>query len=654
MNEVNFSAPDRASARDWYQYRLEIEGLRAVAVLAVVIFHIGLALSGGYIGVDVFFVISGFLITRNILKDQESGIFTFKRFYIRRICRLLPALVVTLLLSLVAGFALLAPADMARLGRTALFSMISVSNIVFWRESGYFEPAAALNPLLHTWSLSVEEQFYLIWPATIVLAYKFGRSRGVAAIVILIGGISFVSAELFRTDSSGAVFYLMPFRMFELCAGATLTFIPWRWHPKPFWAHFALLAGIFIVAYSAVNYGSSPSPSGLWSLQPCIGAALVIYAGNPPWSGKLLSNRLVTAVGRISYSLYLVHWPIIVFYRYLNGPTIPLHDQLVLLALCLVTATLMYRMVELPFRRGMISSASIRTSKAAITLAAVPLACSAIAAHAYYSDGWVFRVSSELQRIPSESVMWNERNPAARVGSCFLYERTRSDLDENLCLKLDPRKPNYLIVGDSFAADAYVYLSAAYPGVNFLQATAGNCYPLMEQSADKLCATMLRVVFGKFIPTTKLDGVVLSAAWTGQDFDLLEKTIDVLRSQTPRVVLIGSGVRFPTSPSTLIFQSKFQSTFLSIDVIERDVDSHIDPVWSHRNDIARHRFQTKVAAYIDVQSIMCEDHCRLFTPQGQMIYIDFGHLTLAGSRYLAPRISARYGNPFPISLRALN
>jgi SGNH domain (fused to AT3 domains) len=220
-------------------------------------------------------------------------------------------------------------------------------------------------------------------------------------------------------------------------------------------------------------------------------------------------------------------------------------------------------------------------------------------------------------------------------------------LDKDLCLKRDPAKPNYLIIGDSFAADAYVYLSAAYPGVNFLQATAGNCHPLMEFGADEICNTLLRLIFTDVIPNTTLDGVVLSANWQLRDLGPLEKTIDRLRTETSRVVLVGSGIRFPTKVTTLIFQSK-RITRVGV---ENFVNSQIDPFMYTFNDIMRERFRSQTTAYIDVQSIMCEDHCKLFTQDGHMIYVDVGHLTLAGSRYLAPKVASRYGNVFPMSAR---
>jgi peptidoglycan/LPS O-acetylase OafA/YrhL len=642
MDDVVVASRRRARGGD-RPYRLEIEGLRGIAVLAVLLFHVGAGLPGGYVGVDIFFVISGFLITGNILRDRQSGVFTFRRFYLRRIRRLFPALAATLLLTLAAGFIVLAPDDMARLGRSALFSAASLANVVFWRETGYFDAAATLQPLLHTWSLSVEEQFYVIWPAAIVLAFRFGRSSAVAAMVIGAGMASWLSAELLRSAHPGAVFYLAPFRLFELAAGAVLAVVPRR--PPQHWlaTELAMIAGLSAIAYAVALFDASTPLDHLWSLLPCLGAALVIFAGDTPWCGRLLSNRLITAVGAISYSLYLVHWPIVVFYKYVRPGELSGAIQALLVLLSVALAMVMYRLVERPFRSGRRHSAPISARASMLTGATVAALIAAVGGHAWYTNGWAFRMPADLGPIPTETEMWTERNPVARVGSCFLYEKSRPDLDEDRCLALDPARPNYLIVGDSFAADAYVYLSTAYPAVNFLQATAGNCHPLIDFAGDRICTALLRQVIDTVIPATPLDGVVLAAAWESRDLEPLDRTIDVLRTKTPRVVLVGSGLRFQANVSALIYRSKLTTK----DGVERYVAARIAPFVTTLNDIARQRFRAKAAAYIDVQSVACEGRCRIFTPAGEMIYIDFGHLTLAGSRYLAPRIASRYADVFP-------
>jgi len=628
-------------------HRADIEGLRAVAVMSVLLFHADFPLVGGYLGVDVFFVISGYLITRNITTDIQNGRFAYTTFYMRRLRRIFPALAVTLVLTLIGAFLCFAPEDMARTGESALFSVLSLSNVLFWRQISYFDAAATVKPLLHTWSLAVEEQFYLIWPALLVSTARLGGRYALRTAVLVVGIASFASAELLRGAHPGAVFYLMPFRMFELCAGAILAFFPDR-RPGVAVAEASTGAGLAAIVYAVAVFDSTYSLRRGWSLLPVAGAMLVISSGGSSTSGWLLSNRIATWVGNISYSLYLAHWPIVVFYRYLHPSGLSLVARIVLVVLSVMVAAVSYKFVEQPFRlagtrrnpaigkRPMIVSASL--TAAVLVLAGFS---------AWQSGGWRFRLPSELRTIPTETAMWLERNPAARVGSCFIDPNAPPFFDERGCLATNPDKPNYLIVGDSLAADAYVYLSTAYPDINFLQATSGNCRPLIDGDGDEPCKALRDLVFNRFLPGRTLDGIVLGGGWQLADLDRLEATIDRLRAESHRVFVVGAGVRFPANVSALIFQSRR----LSKAGVEQDVAAHIQPFEFTLNQIVRQRVGPKVEAYVDVQTLMCEDRCRLFTPEGKMIYVDFAHLTLAGSRYLAGKIGAQYPTLFSSAAR---
>ncbi len=267
-----------------------------------------------------------------------------------------------------------------------------------------------------------------------------------------------------------------------------------------------------------------------------------------------------------------------------------------------------------------------------VALSAMALLVLAIGLHGWYTGGWPSRMPKELRFIPSETAMWNERNPQARVGTCFVYAPTETTFDEARCLTRESGRPNHLILGDSFAADAYVYLSTAYPKVNFLQATAGNCHPLFANvTGDALCKDLLQHIFDTFLPGSTIDGVILSAAWDPGDLDLLERTIERLKSRRLRVAVIGSGIRLVANIQPLIYQSRR----ISVPEVERFVNSKIPPFVVALNDTMRGRFTSEIDAYIDVQSIMCEGTCTIFHPdRSGLIYLDFGHLTLAGSLLL--------------------
>ena len=339
-------------------YRADVDGLRGIAILAVLLFHYRLpGVTGGFVGVDLFFVISGFLITRNILAEIQAGTWSYGRFYTRRARRLFPALFVTLALSFFAAVWLLPPNDLKWFAETAVHSAVSTSNFLYWLELGYFGPAAERTPLLHTWSLSVEEQFYLIWPALMLFFLAAGRGERAGAVRLLavLLGLSVASiwaAELLLSGDRQAAFYLMPFRFAEFAAGALLVWLPrppeaWRWAED-----LLLAAGLALVAVAVVGFDRETPFPGVTSLVPVAGAALLIYAGRAPRLGRLLTHRPLVWVGLVSYSLYLVHWPLLVFSELELMRVISGWDKVVLGAAALGIAWAMWRWVERPFREA--------------------------------------------------------------------------------------------------------------------------------------------------------------------------------------------------------------------------------------------------------------------------------------------------------------
>lgn len=332
------------------QYRADIDGLRAAAVLAVLLYHFDFkAFSGGFTGVDIFFVISGFLITQNIMADLSGGTFSFARFYARRVKRLFPALYATLLLSLLASHLLFTPEHHLQFGKSLLASLLSVSNILFWKEAGYFDTAAEFKPLLHTWSLAVEEQFYFIWPAMLLLLAKLGR-KWLLAVLLLGSAASLYCAERWlHSDPSGA-FFLTPFRLAEFACGAALVWLP---APRRKWlAELALAAGLLGISWGIFRFSKQTPFPGLHSLVPSLGAVLIIWGGQAPLLGWLLRNRLAAGIGLISYSLYLIHWPLLIFYKYWKYSELTLRERQGLLLLCFILAGLSWRFIEQPFRKG--------------------------------------------------------------------------------------------------------------------------------------------------------------------------------------------------------------------------------------------------------------------------------------------------------------
>lgn len=331
------------------KYLPHIDGLRALAVLSVFIFHLtpNLAL-GGYMGVDIFFVISGFLITRIIKDKAADNNFSLGGFYIRRVRRILPALLGTISITLLVGLFVLSPEKLTELANTGIWSLIGLSNIYFYNHLGYFDLGAESQLFLHTWSLAVEEQFYLIWPSLLMLILPFSKKhQNIALISMVVLGMA-ISVWLTKTNPNAA-FYMMPSRMGEFAFGAILNFFTFsavKGRAAPVIADLALLVVVALLVFlpETVEF------PGLIVYLACLCTSALILVGDKGYiSGPILQNRASLEIGKVSYSLYLVHWPLILYSRELNfqldGISIP-----IILAVGIVLAIISEKFIERPFR----------------------------------------------------------------------------------------------------------------------------------------------------------------------------------------------------------------------------------------------------------------------------------------------------------------
>ncbi|MDB5578709.1 MAG: putative acyltransferase [Bradyrhizobium sp.] len=371
-------------------YRPDIDGLRAVAVVAVLLFHLGFAkFSGGFVGVDVFFVISGFLITGIIKRGIEQDRFSLIGFYAGRGRRLLPGLFVVIAVSNVAAFLLLSPEHLQSFARSAVGSVFGFSNILFWQETGYFDLSARMKPLLHTWTLSLEWQFYLVWPAFIAFALS-GRWRWSAPQTIAAaGGASLLLAAILGIFWPAATFYNMPFRIFEFAIGALLIWAP-AMKRGPV-VELLPIAGLALIAFAVFQLNGKDLHNPALMLLPAVGAALVILGSQLSFFGLLVRNPVAEYIGKISYSVYLVHWPLIVFTEYYFFRGLTTSEAWKLFAVSILLGAALHHLIERPIHKRKIFNLPGYASATTMGLAALVITLPALLAG---PDGLSWRVDT--------------------------------------------------------------------------------------------------------------------------------------------------------------------------------------------------------------------------------------------------------------------
>jgi len=466
------------------KYRSDIDGLRALAIVPVVFYHVGVPLfPGGYVGVDIFFVISGYLITGLIAEEVKQGSFSILAFYERRVRRIFPALIVVLLFTTLIGAAVMIPQRFFDFGRSLMATVLFASNILFWLQVNYFDTYSAEKPLLHTWSLAVEEQFYIVFPLILFIVHRWLRERWLP----WIGGIAVASFALSAYAINrwpDATFYLAPHRAWELMIGALLALdvVPAASRRGPREA--AAATGFALIIYAVTCFSRATTFPGPSALVPCIGAALLIYAGRcgSTLLSQALSWRPVVHIGLISYSLYLWHWPLIVFAKTLAIDDLSIAARIGIVALSGAAAELSLRYVEQPFRRrkGVLPRYQLFAG------ATAAMACiAALGTLVYLSHGWPGRLPKQVTAFGAFETSIDGREKAC------LSSKDREVPPSQLCVYGADVTPAFALWGDSHAGAiaASIGDEARRNGSSFVFIGHSGCPPVMglRRTNDPKC-----------------------------------------------------------------------------------------------------------------------------------------------------------------------
>jgi peptidoglycan/LPS O-acetylase OafA/YrhL len=612
-------------------YRPHIDGLRAIAVIGVMMYHLRIlpnygSILGGFTGVDIFFVISGFLISKIIFTECDSGAFSFLNFYARRARRILPALLVVSGLTMIAGVVLLLPIEADRLSHSYVAALAFAANIYFYATSNYFGPGASQLPLLHLWSLGVEEQFYLVFPAIILLLSRFGqRIRGGALVALLL--VSLCAAQYELSVDPPAAFYLLPFRAFELLMGGLVALPLIRKTSDASLAKYAGIIGLLLIAASFSALRDTMRFPGAVALIPCIGAALFIWSGEcaSTFPTRLLSMRPAVLIGRWSYSLYLYHWPLLFFARQ-RFPVHPENVETPVFLLSFLLAWLTYSLIETPTRYWFLTRPRVTLGFAGTALSVAAAAGIFVSA----TSGLSWRVDAKVNALMD---YLNYQNfDQFRAGTCFIdwsqpFKELKSD-----CLGAS-NEPTAVIWGDSGIAQyaSELYEAFAAHGMIMKQATASGCPPVLGLNFPlrPYCLEFNKLALQKIIKL-RPQIVVLGAAWNGEseELDHLARTIDALHAAGLKVVVLGPGPRY-NLPVPTILANRYKanrSDISSGDDMLRDWSLGIDKILSEY--VARH----PPAKYISIMSIVCPNgQCPLLV-NGIPVHFDTSHVTEQGSK----------------------
>ncbi len=641
-------------------YRPEIDGLRALAVVAVVLFHARVpGFAGGFVGVDVFFVISGFLITGLILPQIRGGQFTLREFYQRRVRRLFPALFAVLLVSMPLAYWLLLPEELEDFGQSLLATALFVSNFLFYSEAGYFAGPAEAKPLLHTWSLAVEEQYYLLFPLLLLALRRWLPRYLLVTLVLLV--LSLLLSQWSVRNAPVAGFYLLPSRMWELLLGSMLAMWPALGVVARWGREVCAAIGLLLIVLAVVRFDATTEFPGVAALVPCLGAALIIVGGGHTLVGRVLSLRGLVFIGLISYSLYLWHWPLLVFARHYLVAELSAAQTLLVLTVSVLAAVVSWRCVEQPFRgaQGWLTTTQLfRGAGFAMIL--------------FVAVGLIFDETEGLPtRLPApvaEIAAVGEDKPAERKRCEGIVPEQVSF--KRLCRITDSQvTPSFVFWGDSHASAVMraVRPAAQTLGINGLNASSNGCPPFLGLSNQLVpeCAAFHAQVLRVLQAHPELTTVVLLARWSryldplpfgrenGEPIYLLEgaeraedeaqnlalmrragqRTVDTLVAMGRRVILLGPIPEVGLDAPSLMAKARWRDRAFATITPRAVFDERQTQALSLLASLAR---EHEAAQFEPVHALFCDAAECAFAAEGLPLYFDEDHLAGNGAARFVP------------------
>ncbi len=626
-------------------YRPDIDGLRAVAVMLVILFHAGFtSISGGFVGVDIFFVISGFLITSSINKQMIQGTFSFQNFYLKRIRRIIPVLVFIIIMVTIPAYFILFSDDFENYSRTIIHTILSTNNFHLWiKSSDYFAESTELIPLLHTWSLSVEEQFYIVWPPLLLLLHKKLNLKNRLIGVTLLLFLSFLLSVYLTDANMQMAYFLLPARLFEMLLGAVLAVF---WNKLPQFSstinHFISTLGFFMMLMPALLLTHTNSFPGINALWPCLGACLFIVSGkeeiNKGVFNKLLQIRVFVFIGLISYSMYLWHWPLLVFVKYL-GFELTKSIAVSIIILTIMLSFLSWKFVEQPFRYTY-------TFDFKNTLLKVLLPSMLIC-------GILYGVIDHFNGFPNRFTQLSEFDKDANFPSKLrrnCYRKLRLGNFDECGLGTPKEKPDGMLIGDSFANHSASFLEVlAYDANMYFHDSAGGGYPVLGDVNDTTGEPEFEPEFGlkRLALAKKFDYIILAANWerfTNKDsknYQLVFKTVKDLVATGKKIFVIDP-IR-ETTPNDLHKMKVFKARNIA-KIKKKDI---LVPFYKRPEDYIVYEFKRKLPSIkiIDLNTVLCKGEFCNYEIDGNIVYRNSNHLNTSGARLIGERYLKQFGNP---------